>query len=515
MCHDEAVTDRLAPIDTAFLYTEDASAPLHVGGVIVVQPRGEFDFRRVAQVVEEHLAELPRFRQVVRRVPGNVARPVWIDATDFDVTYHVRRSSLPTPGTDAQLSELVGRLISRPLDRTRPLWELYIIEGLAGGRVAIVNKTHEALVADVGAVDLATALLDDAAPRPGRRPGAGRANSDGSEPRPTPWVPAPEPSDTDLLLDAISELIATPATVIDVARLWRADLRQAVGGAIDIGRGVADTVARSLSRLPRSLLHASVPGPRIFATVDLDLAMIKAIRHRHGTSVNDVILAVVSGALRSWLISHGDPVSGDSRFLALAPMSVRAEDPATDGRPADVVSFMINLPVAEPNAVMRLHQVAFHTRTHAESGRQVGATALLSLGRFAPAALHLMGARLGGQLSRRSYDLLVTNVPGPQRRLYAAGDPVVAMYPVVPLVKGHGVAVGCTSYRGRVYFGLTADRDVMPDVAAFARLLADAAAELARTAPLRRHRADGDRDAGDRAGSDGMDGGSEDGSEGA
>ena len=466
------MTDRLSPTDAAFLYAEDATAPLHVGGVVIAEPQGEFDYQRVIDVVAQRLGELPRFRQVVRTVPGHFARPVWVDDAHFDLSYHVRRSSLPHPGSAQQLDDLVGRLISRPLDRSRPLWELYIVEGLAGGRVALVNKTHEALVNRIGAVDIAAAVLDETARTPQLPAG--------------PWIPAPAPSAADLVIDAVADLAAQPTQVIDAAQMWMANLRQTAVGVLDTGAAMADVVRRSMRRPVSSSMSVATPAPRIFAASDIDLAAVKAIRAAHGGTVNDVILAIVAGAVRSWMLFHGDPVTGGASLATLVPMSVRPDEP---GDAAGVVSYVIDLPISEPSPVVRLHQVSFQMESHTASGRQVGADALLALGRFAPATLHAMGARVAGQLSRRSYDLLVTNVPGPQRRLYAAGDPVAAMYPVVPLVKGHALAVGCTSYRGRVYFGFTADRDAMPDVVDFAQLVADAAGELADTVGSSRRRA--------------------------
>jgi WS/DGAT/MGAT family acyltransferase len=469
VCHDERVTDRLSPSDAAFLYAEDAASPLHVGGVVILKPRRSFDYQRIVDLVWQRLSYLPRYRQVVRFVPGRLARPVWTDDENFDLNYHVRRSSLPQPGSDGQLDELVGRLISRPLDRSRPLWELYIVEGLSDGRVALVNKTHEALVDRVGAVDVAAAILDVTA-KPDMR-------------HQVPWVPTPAPSSVDLVVDAVSDLAARPAEAIDAARLLALDLRSTVGVLADTAVAVADVARRSLRPAARSSLAVAVPGPRLFGGASADLATAKRIRQAHGGTVNDVILAVIAGAARSWMLSRGDPVSGDVGLRALVPVSVRPDAP---GDPAGVASYLVDLPVAEPNPVVRLHQVSYAMQSHTESGRGVGADALLSLGRFAPPTLHALGARVAGQLSRRSYDLLVTNVPGPQTRLYAAGDPVIAMYPVVPLVKGHAIAVGCTSYRGRVHFGLTADRDALPDAGAFGTLLEESMAELTATLPTPR-----------------------------
>lgn len=496
--------ERLAPPDAAFFYTEDAVAPLHVGGVVIVEPQGDFDFRRVVDVIAQRLDVLPRFRQVVREVPGRLARPVWMDDTSFDLDYHVRRSSLPQPGSADQLAELVGRLISRPLDRSRPLWELYIVEGLQGGRVALVNKTHEALVNGVGAVDIAAAVLDERPSTP--------------SPSPQPWVPAPEPSSIDLVVDAVTEIVSRPADIVDTVRLWAADLRSTAATVLDTGLAMTAVARRSLRRGARSSMTVVTPGPRIFAMADIDLGVVKKIRRDHDATVHDVILAIIAGAARAWMLSHGDPVTGEVSLVTLAPTTIWGDAPAGTGtvldeqpgeapgrpsapadrpagpRSARVTSTLVDLPIGEPNALMRLHQVSFQLAARADLGHPVGADALLALGRFAPAALHGMGARVAGQLSRRGYDLLVTNVPGPQRRLYAAGNPVVAMYPVVPLVKGHALAIACTSYRGRIYVGLTADRDAMPDVSAFAQLIGDAAAELAGFSPAGRRRRAGTGD---------------------
>ncbi len=458
------MTERLSATDAAFLYAEEPTTPLQVGGVVILHPSGEFDYQKVVDLIWHRLSQLPRYRQVVRFVPGRLARPVWVDDEQFDLTYHVRRSSLPRPGSLEQLDELVGRLISRPLDRGRPLWELYIVEGLAGGQVALINKTHESMVNRVGAVDVAAAILDVTA-HPRQMPE-------------TPWIPAPAPSNVDLVVDAIADLTARPAEAIDSVRLFALDLRSVLTGLAGAGQAVVEVARRSIRPASRSAMSVVVPGPRRFSAGQVDLALVKRIRQAHGGTVNDVILAVLAGAARSWLLSRGDPVTSGTVLRALAPMSVHPDDPAEG---TEIASYVVDLPVAEPSPVMRLHQVSYAMQAHTESGRQVSADTLLALGRFAPPTLHAMGARVASQLSRRSYDLLVTNVPGPQTAVYAAGYPVVAMYPVMPLAKGHAVAVGCTSYRGKVYFGLTADRDAMPDVGEFAHLLDEAAAELAGT----------------------------------
>ncbi|RIJ70907.1 wax ester/triacylglycerol synthase family O-acyltransferase [Nakamurella silvestris] len=458
------MTERLSPTDAAFLFLEDSSTPLHVGGVVVLQPgRPDFQYSDLFDLISSRLSLVPRFRQRVRFVPGRIARPVWVDDENFDLTYHVRRSALPAPGTDEQLTELVGRLISRPLDRTRPLWEIYVIEGLQGGRIALVNKTHHAMVDRIGAVDLAAAILDIS-----------------PSPRALPeqvWLPTPAPSDADLVVDAIADLTSRPSDILDVVKLAALDVRSAVAGLSSGLSGAWELARRTVRPAPRSPLNVPVSGQRRFAAVSVDLAAVKKIRKVHSGTVNDVILTALTGALRSWLLARGEPVTAGTTVRAMLPVSIREEGPGVD----PVVSYLVDLPVSEPNPVMRLHQVSFAMAAHTESGQGVGADALMGLGRFAPPTLHALGARVGSQLSRRVYNLLVTNVPGPQIPLYAAGALVVAMYPVASLAPGQALALSVTSYNGTVYFGLTADRDAMPDVDEFGAHIREAVEELLGT----------------------------------
>ncbi len=469
------MTDRLSATDAAFLYAEDVSTPLHVGGAVILQPEpGTFDYQRIVDLISARLSLVPRYRQLVRFVPGRLARPVWVDDDNFDLTYHVRRSALPKPGTDASLDDLIGRLISRPLDRRRPLWEMYVIEGLSGGRIAIVNKTHHAMVDRIGAVDVAAAILDV-------------SRRERSLPE-QPWIPMPPPSDIDLVVDAIADIAGRPSELVDLVRLAAADVGSTVAKVAHVGVELAEVIRRAVRPAPRSVLNVTIGGQRRFATFRAELADLKAIRTDQRASVNDVILTVITGALRTWLLSRGEAVTARTMLKALVPMSVRpagsADDDAYGATSLPVVSYVLDLPVAEPNPAMRLHQVSFSMNAHLDSGRQVGADSLLELGRFAPPTLHALGARVAGQLSSRVYNVLITNVPGPQVALYAAGYPVVAMYPIAPLAKGQALAVACTSYDGGVFFGLTADRDAIPGLEAFAEYIGEAVAELLPDVPV-------------------------------
>ena len=459
--------DRLSPLDVSFLAIESPSTPMHVGSVAVLeQPEGGLDYEGLVGLIGRRIALVPRYRQKIRAVPGRVAHPVWVDDDDFDLTYHVRRSALPKPGSDAQLRDLVGRLMSRRLDRHRPLWEIYLVEGLAGDRVGLITKTHHAMVDGVSAIDIGTVLLDRT-----------------TEPREVPdddWVPTRPPGRLGLLAGAAVEYAAAPSHVLDVARVAVTDARTTAGRAVGAAGGVLSSLRTASRPAPSSPLNVTLGEQRRFGTASTDLEDYKRVRHAHGGTVNDVVLATVTGALRAWLLTRGEPVTPASTVRAMVPVSVRAEGVRSQlGN--RVSSYFVDLPVGEGNPVMRLHQVSFAMRGHAETGQSVGADALVQLSGFAPPTLHSLGARVASGLSRRLFNLVVTNVPGPQFPLYASGARLLQMYPVVPLSKGQGLSVGLTSYDGGVYYGLNADRDALPDVDVLAGCIEESLAELVGT----------------------------------
>jgi WS/DGAT/MGAT family acyltransferase len=454
--------DRLSALDVSFLYLEEPTTPMHVGGVAVFQPPDEgFDYEELVCLVEQRIPLVPRFRQRIKQIPGHLAKPVWVDDADFDVTFHVRRSALPRPGTDEQLRELVGRLMSRRLDRSRPLWEMYLVEGLSGGRIAVVTKTHHAMVDGAGPVDLTQVILDDA-----RTP---------TELENDLWMPRPEPGAVGLVADAVSELIRRPTEVVDTVRLGLMDARATANKVAGTAVGLF-AAARSAARpAPESLLNAEIGEQRRFGTARTDLADYKAVRKAHGGTVNDVVLATVAGALRSWMLTRGQSVVPGTVVRAMAPVSVRGED---DGVENQVSSYLVDLPVGEPSPIMRLHQVSYAMKAHKDTGQSIGADALIRISGFAPPTLHALGARTASTLSRRLFNLVVTNVPGPQSPLYAAGAEMLEVYPVVPLAKGQAVTIGLTSYNGGVFYGFNADRDAMADVGVLAQLIEESLAEL-------------------------------------
>ncbi|MGH8893841.1 MAG: WS/DGAT/MGAT family O-acyltransferase [Actinomycetes bacterium] len=462
--------DRLSPLDASFLYFEEPTTPMHVGGVAVFEaPETGFDLDRLVELISQRIAFVPRYRQRIKWVPGRLANPVWVDDEDFDITYHVRRSALPRPGTDAQLAELVARVQSRPLDRARPLWEMYLVEGLAQNRFALITKTHHAMVDGVAAVDIGQVILDTS-PEPRDRPA-------------DTWRAAPEPSWVELVAGAVAENVRRPAGAVDTLRGGLTEVAHMAGRFAGAAGGLLAAATSAARPAPGSPLNAVIGEQRRYATAALDLDDHRHIRKAHGGTVNDVVLATVAGALRAWLLTRGEKVGTSTTVRALVPVSVRAAEGDAAGAATGnrVSSYLVDLPVGEPSAVMRLHQVSYRMQAHKETGQAVGAEALAGLAGFSPPTLHSLGARVASGLSKRWFNLVVTNVPGPQQPLYAGDARMLAAYPVVPLAKGQALSIGVTSYDGGLYYGLNADRDAMPDVGVLAQCLEDALAELLET----------------------------------
>ena len=463
------MTDRLSPLDVTFLYMETPTTAMHVGGVCLFQPPASgFDYDHLVELISQRIGLVPRYRQKVKWVPGRLANPVWVDDTEFDVTYHVRRSALPKPGNCEQLKELVGRLQSRQLDRNRPLWEIYLVEGLekgpeGGERCAIITKTHHAMVDGVSAVDIGTVILDvDKTPR----------NVPDDD-----WRPRGEPGLMTLVLGAATDFVTRPTGAIDTARAAVVDVRATAGKAASVAAGLLAQARLMARQAPETPLNVPIGEQRRFGMAATALDDYKRVRKVHGGTVNDVVLATVSGALRTWLLTRGEKVTPTTVVRAMVPVSVRANE--QKGELGNrVSSYFVDLPVGEGAAVMRLHQVSFAMRGHKESGSAVGADALVQLTGFAPPTIHALGARTASVMTRRLFNLVVTNVPGPQFPLYAAGAEMLSMYPVVPLAKNQAVSIGLTSYNGGVFYGLNADRDAMPDIDVLASCLEESLAEL-------------------------------------
>jgi diacylglycerol O-acyltransferase len=460
------VVDRLTSLDASFLYLEEPTTPMHIGGLAIFAPPAEpFDTERLARLVGSRLDLVPRYRQRIRQTPAGLAAPVWVDDDSFDLGYHVRRTALPKPGSAEQLHELVARVLSRPLDRSRPLWEMYLVEGLAEGRVALVTKTHQALVDGVGSIEIGEVLFDDT---------PDEVSTD--ELLDDSWVPRREPSTVGLVAGAVNELVTRPGTIIGTMQHAAADIGR-TAGRVAATSASALRVARTVTRpAPSSPLNVEIGEARRFATSKSSLEQLRLIHQHHDATIHDVVLAMVTGGLRSWLQMRGEPVTGRSTVRALVPVSV-----SEHGVDATVATVVVELPVGEPSPVVRLHQIAYAMKAGLEDHRAVSAQQLAGLAGFAPATLHAAGARLAAGLSHRVFNLLVTNAPGPQQPRYLAGARLMEAYPVSPLSKGQALSIGLTSYEGHVFAGLFGDRDAMPDLDILGQCLDDALTELLET----------------------------------
>lgn len=463
---------RLSASDASFYQLENSATPLYVGSLSILrQPRAGLSYETLLAAVERQLPKVPRYRQKVREVTMRLARPVWVDDREFDITYHVRRSALPSPGSDEQLHELIGRLAARPLDRSRPLWEMYLVEGLAKNRLALYTKSHQALINGMGAVEINHVIADRS-----RRPPPFVEDI---------WVPGREPGRVRLLLGAVGDWATRPQEQLKAVHSGAVDLLTSSGQLADAGQRMVE-VARTLARgsAPRSPLNATVSRNRRYTVACGRLDDYRLIRLRYNCDVNDVVLAVVAGALRNWLMSRGEPPAPTATVRAMAPLPVFEAFNSSNRGPtiSQVSPFLVDLPVGEGNTVVRLSQIAHATESNPTAASLVDARTIATLSGFAPPTLHAMGIRVATGLSPRLFNLLITNAPGAQSQMYVAGAKLLESYAVPPLLNNQVLAIGVTSYNGMLYYGINADRDAMSDVDVFPALLGESLDELLEAA---------------------------------
>lgn len=459
---------RLGPQDASFLYLETPNVHQHVGGLAVLDPStapgGKVAYGDLVEVLSSRLHLAPRFRQKVLFPPLAVARPVWVDDADFDPSFHLRRAALPTPGGRRELIDYVQRVISRPLDRTKPLWEAYFIEGMEDGLVAVLTKVHHAMVDGMAAIDLASAVYDFA-PQPQIL-------------TPPEWHPEPEPTRAELFEDAIREQMTHPVRA--VLHLAEQTLNAPSRVAHEIGEvmgGLREILGGGVLAPPGPFNRKVGPNRR-FAMADAPVQTFKDIKRALGGTVNDVVLATVAGAMYRLLRQRGEPTRG--RVLrAMVPVSVRTKDErsAMGNR---VSSIFVDLPVGPMGAKRRLATIVEATRHLKDSNYAVGAEFLMNIGTWAPPTIHAMAARLAART--RLINLVVSNVPGPQIPLYIAGARLLAQYPIMPIAESMGLSVAVTSLSGTMAFGLTADWDTLPDVELLAQAIDDSLTELRKAA---------------------------------
>ncbi|CKW12462.1 putative acyltransferase [Mycobacterium tuberculosis] len=461
---------RLSASDASFYQLENTATPMYVGLLLILRrPRAGLSYEALLETVEQRLAQIPRYRQKVQEVKLGLARPVWIDDRDFDITYHVRRSALPSPGSDEQLHELIARLAARPLDKSRPLWEMYLVEGLEKNRIALYTKSHQALINGVTALAIGHVIADRT-----RRPPAFPEDI---------WVPERDPGTTRLLLRAVGDWLVRPGAQLQAVGSAVAGLVTNSGQLVETGRKVLD-IARTVARgtAPSSPLNATVSRNRRFTVARASLDDYRTVRARYDCDVHDVVLTVIAGALGNWLMSRGEAVAPTATVRAMAPLSVYADDQLDSTGPGQAISqvtpFLVDLPVGEGNAVVRLSQIAHATESNPTAASLVDARTIVTLSGLAPATLHAMGVRVATSFSARLFNLLITNAPGTQSQMYIAGTKLLETYSVPPLLHNQALAISVTSYNGMLYFGINADRDAMSDVDLLPGLLSQALDEL-------------------------------------
>jgi diacylglycerol O-acyltransferase / wax synthase len=461
--------DRLTALDSTFLHLEDhSSAHMHVASVMVFEGAAP-TLQELIDHVLGRLHLVPRYRQRLAYVPLGQGRPVWADDPHFNPYYHIRHTALPKPADDAALKRLAGRLFSQRLDRSKPLWEIWLVQSMSGGRFALVAKTHHALVDGVSGVDITTVLFDTA-----------------REPAPTappaPWSAKPLPGAAKLLGEALMERSTVPA---EMTRGTRALLRAPRKALAQLKDGVASVGATTLAGInapaPPSPFNVEIGPHRRYTFLDADLATFKAIKDSLGGTLNDVVLASVSLSLGRYLRSHGHDTQ-DLVLKAMVPVSVRTK--AQRGALGNQVAAMwAPLPVGVENPAECLRKIAAAMEDLKKSGQAVGAQVLTNLAGFAPPTILSQAARL--QARQPFFNLVVTNVPGPQIPLYLLGRRLIVLYPVVPLAQRQALGIAVMSYDGHLGFGLLGDYDALADLDRIALDLQWAVAQLARAAGVR------------------------------
>lgn len=447
----------LTYLDSSFLALESRSSHMHVASVVLfdaapmTRDDGGIDIAKIRDHIEAKLQYIPRYRQRLAFVPYNRS-PVWIDDDDFNFEYHVRHTSLPRPGNDEQLKKLAGRIVSQQLDRSKPLWELWVVEGLEDDRFAIIAKIHHCMIDGISGVDLTTILLN--------------VVPSGEIEEKAPWEPRPAPSGTEL---AVSELARSTRRRIDdltsVTEMARSSV-EIIGSTIHRLSAAANSLRSGwLSQAALTPLNPEIGPNRRFDWTEMPLDTVKTIKNSLGGTVNDVVLAIVAGAVRHFLeVERGFSTDG-IEFRVMAPVSVRKPNQrGTLGN--QVAMWLVNMPVDVADPVERLHRISAETKHLKESNQALGAATLVDLSRGTPVPLLSFASRLAGN-AVRPFNMTVTNVPGPQFPMYLLESKMLANYPIVPLWAQHGLGVALFSYDGRLLWGVQGDYDALADIDAF------------------------------------------------
>jgi diacylglycerol O-acyltransferase len=458
------IMERMSPLDAGFWQLEDTHASLHIASIAVFEGPAP-SYAELTDLVRRKLHLIPRYRQRMRTVPLFLGRPVWVDDPAFDLTYHVRRAAVPSPGDAQQLHRLTGRLMSQHLDRDKPLWEMWLVEGLADGRWALITKIHHSVVDGIAGIGLLATVLDRA--------------PDVDLPEAPDWKAGAQPGVLGLAGAALRERLgAATSAARGAASITIGPVRAArtAGAAL---RGVAGFAA-ALRPVAATSLVGPIGTPRRYRWASVDLDDVGVVRRHLGGSVNDVVLAIVARGFRDLLSSRGEPLTPDA-VRSLVPVSVRR--PADHGHADNRVSALLaELPVEFADPVIAYQAVMARTRKLKASHEAEAGERLTGLADQVPAPLLVATLHAAFRVPQRVLTTVVTNVPGPAQPLYALGRRMLANYPYVPIADRLRVGVAVTSYDGRLFFGVTCDRDSVPDADVLVGGLENGLTELLKAA---------------------------------
>lgn len=445
--------DRMSPTDAGFYYAESENTPLHVGSVAVFDGPAP-TYGDLVRLLVGKLPQVPRYRQRVRPVPMNLGRPMWVDDPHFQILYHVRHTALPRPGSDEQLRNLAGRVLGQRLDMAKPLWEVWLVEGLEDDRWAIISKVHHCMVDGVAGTDLMQLIFD--------------VDPNATHPEPQQWTPQRDPSDAGLVAGAITDTVAHPLRRMTTLP-GGGDLARAARGLFGSGRTLA-TALPQLARQAATPLARTLTGPigphRRWAWTDADLDEFKLVRKAMGGTLNDVVLTAITRGFRDLLTGRG-ALSDGVVVRSMVPVSVRTEgERGTLNN--QVYAVFVDLPVGEPDPAQRLERIRTQMDEHKSTMQAVDARSIIAMGDFVAPTLLSLGVRAAMQAGQLWCQAVTTNVPGPRVPLYVLGRRMVSAHAYVPIAGGTRVSIGIFSYLSSMTFGINADFDAFPDVDALA-----------------------------------------------